>query len=458
MPHGARSSTRGYLFCLPPGTRVEDWLLVGCHGHGASGVVYRAVRVGQEADGSVALKLALFPGIRASCGRWGCCRSCTTRASRACSATASGSTRRARSFPSSSWSGWRARRCMSGRASMPPTHRQGLQVLAQLARALEATHAGRAVHRDVKGDNVLVRRSDGRAMLTDFGAGHYRPPRADVAAPAAGDAALPFSRGVAVRAPLRARQEPATWPGLRMTCTRWASRPTGSSPGSIPSVRRCGRTRRAPGTWGGPLALSAGTQPPGGSPAQRADPPHALGVSRGSGTAGELAQVLEAAAEQGRAVSTPLQPRKQWGRARVLVGALLVLWTLLAIHAPLPSASAKKQVASNPASPREGGAAGVGESASKVTEPWGRESSEPEALSQDTPPKPFPGQLTPDAKGRCPGRTQIPINGGCWMELSTKDAEACEEGGYVFFRARCYAPAWNSRRKPPPTSAPPDFR
>ena len=30
-----------------------------------------------------------------------------------------------------------------------------------------------AVHRDVKGDNVRVRRSDGRAMLTDFGAGNY---------------------------------------------------------------------------------------------------------------------------------------------------------------------------------------------------------------------------------------------------------------------------------------------
>ncbi|WP_224243198.1 hypothetical protein [Hyalangium gracile] len=41
---------------------------------------------------------------------------------------------------------------------------------------------------------------------------------------------------------------------------------------------------------------------------------------------------------------------------------------------------------------------------------------------------------------------------------STKDAEACEESGYVFFRARCYAPALKSRRKPPPTSAPSDFR
>ena len=48
------------------------------------------------------------------------------------------------------------------------------RVLAQLARALEALHAEGAVHRDVKGDNVLVRLLDRRAMLTDFGSCHFQ--------------------------------------------------------------------------------------------------------------------------------------------------------------------------------------------------------------------------------------------------------------------------------------------
>ena len=50
--------------------------------------------------------------------------------------------------------------------------RQVLGVLEQVAGALEAVHAAGALHRDVKGDNILVE-PGGRAFLTDFGSGTW---------------------------------------------------------------------------------------------------------------------------------------------------------------------------------------------------------------------------------------------------------------------------------------------
>jgi serine/threonine protein kinase len=52
--------------------------------------------------------------------------------------------------------------------------RQMMRVLAPMAEALAAAHAVDAVHRDVKGDNMLVRLEDSHPMLLDFGAGNFR--------------------------------------------------------------------------------------------------------------------------------------------------------------------------------------------------------------------------------------------------------------------------------------------
>jgi len=49
-----------------------------------------------------------------------------------------------------------------------PTQRQVLHALGQVAGALEVLHQGSCLHRDVKGDNILVERG-GRAVLMDYG-------------------------------------------------------------------------------------------------------------------------------------------------------------------------------------------------------------------------------------------------------------------------------------------------
>jgi len=52
-----------------------------------------------------------------------------------------------------------------------PCARELVEKLLPLARALKAVHAEEVKHRDLKGDNVLVREADGAPVLVDFGAG-----------------------------------------------------------------------------------------------------------------------------------------------------------------------------------------------------------------------------------------------------------------------------------------------
>jgi hypothetical protein len=110
------------------------------------------------------------------------------------------------------------------------------------------------------------------------------------------------------------------------------------------------------------------------------------------------------------------------------------------------------------ARPEAAGPVGLGEavvSASKMDDP---EPSRREALAQDTLPEPLPGQTRPDAKGRCPHKRQVALNGGCWVGWADTEREKCEalhHNGYMY-KNTCYVPVIPPGR--PPTSQPADSR
>jgi serine/threonine protein kinase len=158
---------------LPLGTVVGPWRVVAWAGRGVHGAVYRAVPMEQEQADPVALKLALIPRdprfarevelLSLMChpsiprlidaGDW--------------------------QHPSGTPYPYIAMEWVDGlplyyqARQQPCSSQQVLQLLAQLARALQPLHALGAVHRDLKGDNVLVRGADSRVFLTDFGSGNY---------------------------------------------------------------------------------------------------------------------------------------------------------------------------------------------------------------------------------------------------------------------------------------------
>ena len=166
---------------LAPGSVIGSWRLQGLASQGPYGVVFRAERTAQPDAGPFALKLAFrsadprfaleadllsrthhpnLPRLHDS-GQW----------------TSPGGALFpylvidwVHGLPLYSWSRLKVR-----------TSREQLRVLAQSASALQAVHEAGGIHRDFKGDSLLVRSKDDHVMLVDFGSCLFRgapvPPR-----------------------------------------------------------------------------------------------------------------------------------------------------------------------------------------------------------------------------------------------------------------------------------------
>ena len=151
---------------LGDGTLVDGWRTLWRHEMGTFGVVYLAVRAGKEAAGPCALKLARVRG--------------DPRLEREVELL-----QRVQhpNVPQvlghGQWYGfpyvvmeWVEGPALYRWAQLGnPSLHQVARLLAKVASALAAVHAAGGAHRDMKGDNVLVRLEDGEPMLADFGAG-----------------------------------------------------------------------------------------------------------------------------------------------------------------------------------------------------------------------------------------------------------------------------------------------
>jgi serine/threonine protein kinase len=324
------------------------------------------------------------------------------------------------------------------------------RVLAQLARALEAVHAEGAVHRDLKGDNVLVRLSDRVPVLVDFGSCHF------------------------------AGAQRLTWRSLPPVTPEYLSPqamlfllnsphlPDGYYPPSpaddlyalgvmayrlvMGQYPACIDARQdEQGTWQGtspdfrPLLESN----------PRLEPPlrevilqllsHA---PRQRGTATQVAQALEAAAGEEERPERPRPPeRTRAWKPWLTLAAAGVCAVLLWISKWVPRAF-------NVQAP-DSGTTAVGDSSHTEPQASTSSSEENKPVAQEPLPPPRPEQARPDEKGRCPGNKHVPINGGCWIDVSSlMSAEECVGNTGLLFQGKCYLPASAPPKKPVPTSDP----
>lgn len=441
---------------LPPGTEVGPWHVVEQRGRGAYGVVYRVERAGGADATPFALKLALHP-LDPRFEREGELLSRIRHAhvprlqDRGWWVSPGGVP-----FPYLVMDWIEGVPLYEWGAQHPLTSRQALQLLAQVARALEAMHAVDGVHRDVKGGNILVR-EDGTAVLMDFGSGDYLGARTLMHQ-------LPPPGTPQYQSPESLRFQ---WQWRASRTARYEARPTDDVYSLGVTAYRLVTGRYPPPaveleeTEKGARLIHAERMPPEAWVSlcsELAALIHQMLSPEPSdrGSAGAMAQALEAAAKNagpaanqpitplpaqaptastGRPVpSRPSVPWPPWLAAATCVALTVGAWWIgqqPSVERPAGTSPTARNSSEEP----------VGLAETVLSIPVSMAPPEPtrDGIGLDMPQKPFPGQRRAPCE-----KPEVEINGGCWVGL--RDATPpCGARSYEW-KHGCYLPMFDPPR------------
>ncbi|KFE66231.1 hypothetical protein DB31_1296 [Hyalangium minutum] len=357
------------------------------------------------------------------------------------------------------------------------TSRQVLGVLAQVAGALAVLHQSDCLHRDLKGDNILVD-AKGRAVLMDYGSGTW------AGAPPITESLMPPNTPE-YRSPEAFRFEWGQW---RVQRARYQARPADDLYAlGVSLYRLVTRVYPPPGTEPEELKEQPHARPPQRLPPEalneRVAPELAEFIEQllaaepdARGTACEVADAAQAAEElAGPLADVPLfyvnalpaessavpptnvvasrlaplctEPRSHAGMWRLgLAVAALVLatvgtrWMAPAISPPLP-----KQVqlrVPSAAVAADAGPAGLGDDGKRTPPKAGQDApSSEKGASLPLPKEPLPGQRRAPCE-----RGEMAIHGGCWIPWTTR-VPPCGDQAYEW-KGGCYLPRLNPARMP----------
>jgi hypothetical protein len=432
---------------LRPGSIVGPWRIEGYAGRGSYGLVFRARLAGYPHSPLVALKVAVF-----------------AYDPRFVREAALLSRLHHPSIPRLLGQGW----WVAGPEAAHPyvvmewirgmplyvwarehqaTPRQVLRVLAQVAGALAVLHQADSLHRDVKGDNILVD-SEGRAVLMDYGSSTWAgaPPLTESLMP-------PNTREY--RSPEAQRFE---WGHWRTKGARYQGRPADDLHAlGVSMYRLVTRQYPPPGTEPEELKERREAPSPRRLPAHEynervvpelsalierllANDPQARGSAHEvEEAAGAVAEHVGPQADVAMFLPEPVrvrdEPREHAGVWRRGLAAAALVLTVAGAWWLGHESREPRRVMSDAATTALGDA-GVPTPNAAQEEPHSAKT-----VSLPMPKEPLPGQR----RAPC-GRGEVEIRGGCWVPW-TALSPPCGEKAYEW-KGACYLPFGGSARVP----------